>query len=83
MLLIIGINSIIVTCYNSLYVIFLLFPTYNIYRFLTVLGGNADNYCVDKYIVIRKFILSKESSQNHMYKWASNINMLNLGLVSM
>jgi hypothetical protein len=38
MLLIIGMNSISVICYNSIYVIFLLLPTCNIYRALTVLG---------------------------------------------
>ena len=36
MLLIIGMNSISVTCYNSIYVVFLLLPTCNIYRVLTV-----------------------------------------------
>ena len=41
MLLIIGMNSISVTCYDSIYVIFKLLPTCNIYRIiLTVhLGG--------------------------------------------
>ena len=37
MLLIIGMKSISVTCYDSIYVIFLLLPTYNIYRVSIVL----------------------------------------------
>ena len=36
MLLIIRIHSISVTCYDSIYVILLLLPTYNIYKDLTV-----------------------------------------------
>ena len=36
-----GTDSISVTCYDSIYVLFLLLPTSNIYRVLTVLGSHG------------------------------------------
>ena len=44
MLLIIGIHSVSVTCYDSIHVIFFLLPTCNIYRDLTVLGRVASSF---------------------------------------